>query len=145
MATPATLRPAASRSLTRCIGGMTQARVQRVPTRLVAVAFDAREPTAVGRFWAELLGREVVDEDDTVLLPGDERQVGLRFVVASTQERGARAGTKVQHFPKGTSRRSNVHLRRSAACYAVDFGSGAHCSPTTTQARLARPSTASSA
>jgi len=38
----------------------------------------------VARFWAELLGREVVDEDDSVLLPGDESQVGLRFVGATT-------------------------------------------------------------
>jgi catechol 2,3-dioxygenase-like lactoylglutathione lyase family enzyme len=42
----------------------------------------------VARFWAELLGREVVAEDDGVLLPGDERQVGVRFVAASTQKVG---------------------------------------------------------
>jgi hypothetical protein len=42
----------------------------------------------VARFWAELLGREVIDEDNGVLLPGDERQVGLRFVAASTQKAG---------------------------------------------------------
>src|SRR4051794_30345324 len=59
-----------------------------MPTGLVAVAFDAREPTAVARFWSELLGREVVDEGDGVLLPGSERQVGLRFVAASTEKIG---------------------------------------------------------
>ena len=42
----------------------------------------------VARFWAELLGREAVDERDGVLLPGDERQVGLRFVEASTSKVG---------------------------------------------------------
>ena len=42
----------------------------------------------MARFWAELLGREVVDEDDGVLLPGDERQVGVRFVTASTHKVG---------------------------------------------------------
>ncbi len=42
----------------------------------------------MARFWAELLGREVVDEVGGVLLPGDERQVGLRFVAASTQKVG---------------------------------------------------------
>ena len=42
----------------------------------------------VARFWAELLGREAVDEGDGVLLPGDERQVGLRFVAASTSKVG---------------------------------------------------------
>lgn len=62
--------------------------VQNVRTRLVAVAFDAREPTTVARFWAELLGREVIAERDGVLLPGDERQVGLRFVTASTRKVG---------------------------------------------------------
>jgi catechol 2,3-dioxygenase-like lactoylglutathione lyase family enzyme len=42
----------------------------------------------VARFWAELLGRSVVDEDVGVLLPGDERQVGLRFVAASSEKVG---------------------------------------------------------
>jgi hypothetical protein len=42
----------------------------------------------VARFWAELLGREAVDEHDGVLLPGDETQVGLRFVGASSQKVG---------------------------------------------------------
>ncbi len=42
----------------------------------------------MARFWAELLGREVVDENDGVLLPGDERQVGLRFVAATTHKVG---------------------------------------------------------
>jgi catechol 2,3-dioxygenase-like lactoylglutathione lyase family enzyme len=59
-----------------------------VPTRLVAVAFDAHEPREVARFWAELLGRSVVDEGDGVLLPGDDRQVGLRFVAASSEKVG---------------------------------------------------------
>lgn len=60
------------------------------------------------------------------------------------------AGTRVQCFPKRATLPQegkpplNVRLRRSAACYAVDFGSG-RPRPTTTQARLARPSTASSA
>ena len=42
----------------------------------------------LARFWAELLGRNVVDEQDGVLLPGDDRQVGLRFVAAGTQKVG---------------------------------------------------------
>ncbi len=42
----------------------------------------------MARFWAELLGREVVGEADGVLIPGTEGQVGLRFVAASTQKIG---------------------------------------------------------
>src|SRR5688500_11159919 len=55
---------------------------------LEALSFDAQEPDRVARFWAELLGREVVVEDDAVLLPGAERQVGLRFVRLPTQQAG---------------------------------------------------------
>lgn len=54
----------------------------------MAVAFDAQEPTAPARFWSELLGRVTVEDDQGVLLPGDEKQVGLRFVAASTEKVG---------------------------------------------------------
>jgi catechol 2,3-dioxygenase-like lactoylglutathione lyase family enzyme len=48
--------------------------------RLVAVAFESRDPAAQAGFWAGLLGREVVTEPGgSLLLPGDEVQMGLRF------------------------------------------------------------------
>lgn len=62
--------------------------VPKVPPRLVAVAFDAQDPSVVAHFWAELLGRDVVDEYDGVLLPGDDRQVGLRFVASTAPKVG---------------------------------------------------------
>jgi len=52
---------------------------------LQAVAFEVRDAPGVGRFWAELLGREVVPEDDGVLVPGSETQIGLRFVETETE------------------------------------------------------------
>lgn len=48
--------------------------------RLVAVTFDCPRPGATGEFWARLLGRELVEEPDGVLVPGDPTHVGLRFV-----------------------------------------------------------------
>lgn len=54
--------------------------------RLVAVCFDADDPTTVAAFWAGLLGREVIEEAGGALVPGDDTQVGLRFV-ASTGRR----------------------------------------------------------
>jgi len=54
----------------------------------VAVSFDALEPVAVATFWASILGREVVPEADGALLPGDDTQVGLRFVAAPTAKVG---------------------------------------------------------
>lgn len=53
--------------------------------RLVAVSFDAHDPAAVGTFWADLLGREIVEEPGGVLVPGDDTHVGLRFVTATTE------------------------------------------------------------
>jgi len=56
--------------------------------RFVAVTFDVRDPTTLGAFWAELLGRQRVAEVAGVLLPGDDTQVGLRFVTSDTEQVG---------------------------------------------------------
>lgn len=57
-------------------------------SRLVAVAFDARDPARVAAFWGSLLGREVVPEAGGALLPGAKTQVGLRFVASTTEKAG---------------------------------------------------------
>jgi len=57
-------------------------------SRLVAVSFDALDPLGVAAFWGNILGRQVVAEADGALLPGDETQVGLRFVAARTEKDG---------------------------------------------------------
>ena len=54
--------------------------------QLVAVRFDARDPAVVGAFWAGLLGRDVIEEADGVLVPGDPSQVGLRFVESTAEK-----------------------------------------------------------
>jgi catechol 2,3-dioxygenase-like lactoylglutathione lyase family enzyme len=59
-----------------------------VPLRLVAVSFDAHDPAALAAFWAGVLGREIVGEASGALLPGDDTQVGLRFVGAATEKSG---------------------------------------------------------
>lgn len=50
----------------------------------MAVVFEAEAPGETGAFWAALLDRVVVADPGGVLVPGDERQVGLRFVEATT-------------------------------------------------------------
>jgi catechol 2,3-dioxygenase-like lactoylglutathione lyase family enzyme len=59
-----------------------------MPLRLVAVAFDTDDPERVAAFWASILGRDAVPETGSVLLPGGETQVGLRFVEAATETPG---------------------------------------------------------
>ena len=59
-----------------------------VPARLVAVTFDALDPAGVAEFWGRLLGGDVVQEARGALLPGDDTQVGLRFVAASSEKSG---------------------------------------------------------
>ena len=39
-------------------------------------------------FWAGVLGREIVGEAGGALVPGDDTQVGLRFVAAATERSG---------------------------------------------------------
>ncbi|GAB4003287.1 VOC family protein [Nocardioides ultimimeridianus] len=54
---------------------------------LSAVTFAARDADCVARFWATLLGREVLADDDGVLLPGDRAQVALRFSPTRAEKR----------------------------------------------------------
>ncbi|RKS67885.1 hypothetical protein CLV35_3789 [Motilibacter peucedani] len=56
--------------------------------RLSALALDAADPPRAARFWAALLGREVVDEPTGPLLPGSDTQVGLRFVPSDSVKQG---------------------------------------------------------
>jgi len=46
------------------------------------VTYDAHDPAVVARFWAGLLGREVVGDTAGVAVPGGDTQVGLHFVAA---------------------------------------------------------------
>ncbi|MET7879359.1 VOC family protein [Micromonospora profundi] len=55
-------------------------------SQLFAVCFDASQPLCVARFWADLLGREMVDDprDGAVVLPDDD--VGFRLRFAATAD-----------------------------------------------------------
>ncbi|MDG4798123.1 VOC family protein [Micromonospora sp. WMMD1082] len=57
-------------------------------SRLLTVTFDAHDPARLARFWAGMLGRQIIEEAGAALLPGDDTQPGLRFV-ASRAERVA--------------------------------------------------------
>src|SRR6476661_6459079 len=59
-----------------------------MPLRLLVVTFDAHEPARVAQVWAGLLGREVVEDAGSVLLPGDDTQLGLRFVPSLAEKVG---------------------------------------------------------
>ncbi|MEV4052036.1 VOC family protein [Amycolatopsis sp. NPDC049688] len=65
-----------------------------MPSRLLALTSEADDPAEPARFWAALLGREVVEDDGGVLLPGGETQLGLRFVPG----RAGRPGTHRMHL-----------------------------------------------
>jgi hypothetical protein len=56
--------------------------------RLEAVTFDVADAPAVAAFWAALLDREVPAEPGGAFLPGDNTQVGLRFVPSDTKQVG---------------------------------------------------------
>lgn len=60
-----------------------------MPLRLLAVTLDAHEPARVAQFWAGLLGREVFDDAESALLPGDDTQLGLEFVPSPAEKLAA--------------------------------------------------------
>jgi len=58
-------------------------------SRLLAVTFEADDPAGPARFWAGLLGREIIEDAGGVLLPGGDTQLGLRFVPGRAGRLGA--------------------------------------------------------
>ncbi|MBO3089166.1 VOC family protein [Cellulomonas dongxiuzhuiae] len=57
--------------------------------RLTALAVDAYDPARLARFWAGVLGREALeDEQGGALLPGSDTQLGLRFVPNPAEKAG---------------------------------------------------------
>jgi catechol 2,3-dioxygenase-like lactoylglutathione lyase family enzyme len=64
--------------------------------QLVALCFDANEPLRLARFWAGVLGWEMVDDarDGIALLPSDGTGFRIRFL--STQEQ--KSGQNQMHF-----------------------------------------------
>ena len=58
--------------------------------RLEAVTFDVPDAGAVAAFWAGMLDREIIIEPGGALVPGDQTQIGLRFVTSDTGPVGPR-------------------------------------------------------
>jgi Glyoxalase-like domain len=61
-----------------------------VALRFEAVTFEVADADAVAAFWAGLLDRQIRAEPGGVLVPGDEVQVGLRFVPSDGKQGGPR-------------------------------------------------------
>lgn len=59
-------------------------------SRLTAVMSDASDPGRVAHFWSGLLERDRVEDSCSVLLPGTDTQVGLRFVANGAAEHSLR-------------------------------------------------------
>ncbi|MDG4780130.1 VOC family protein [Micromonospora sp. WMMD961] len=58
-------------------------------SHLLAVTLEAADPVPAARFWAALLNRDVVDDAGAAFLPGDDAQLGLRFVAGRAGQLGA--------------------------------------------------------
>lgn len=59
-----------------------------VALRLEAVTFEVVDAHVAAQFWAQLLARDAISEAAGWLVPGDDTQVGLRFVTSDTQQVG---------------------------------------------------------
>jgi catechol 2,3-dioxygenase-like lactoylglutathione lyase family enzyme len=56
---------------------------------LLAVTVEAPDPARAAQFWAALLGRDVIEDAGALLLPGEDAQLGLRFVAGRVGLLGA--------------------------------------------------------
>ncbi len=65
-----------------------------MPSRLLAVTFDAHDPAGLAQFWGVMLGRSVLETSGAALLPGTITQVGLGF----TPTRTAKVGLNRMHL-----------------------------------------------
>jgi predicted enzyme related to lactoylglutathione lyase len=81
--------------------------------RPLAVAYAAADPGSLAGFWAQILGREVVEHPFGVLLPGFATQLGLLF----RRETGARDDLRRMHVHL-TSDRPGDQARTVAAVLA---------------------------
>ena len=59
-----------------------------MPPPLLTVTFDGHDPARLARFWAGMLGREVVEDAGGALVPGEDTQLSLRFVPSRTEKAG---------------------------------------------------------
>lgn len=88
-------------------------------SRLPAVTFEAETPAGPARFWAGLLGREVVEDTGGLLLPGTDTQLGLRFAPGRT----GRPGTHRMHLHvTGPDQRHTVATALGLGARHLDVG-----------------------
>lgn len=61
-----------------------------MPSRLIALCFDANDPVGLARFWSGVLGWEMTDDPDegVTLLPSDDTGFRIRFVHTREQKSG---------------------------------------------------------
>ena len=59
-----------------------------MPSELHALTFDAADPSALARFWGDVLERDV-SSDGTVLLAADPREIPIRFRPSGRAKTGA--------------------------------------------------------
>ncbi len=59
-----------------------------MPSQLLALTLDAHDPPRLAKFWSGVLSRGIVEDASGALLPGDDTQLGLRFVPSGAEKTG---------------------------------------------------------
>jgi hypothetical protein len=78
--------------------------------RFHSVTFLSADPDGHASFWGAVLGRSPLEDDGGILLPGDDRQVGLRFAA------GASHGAERNRLHLHLSRAERRQAQSIAAC-----------------------------
>ena len=86
-------------------------------SQLHALGFDAIDPQRLARFWAGLLGREMVDDppDGFALLPKDDTEFRLEFFPTQAE----RVGENQMHFDLTST---SLEDQRATVAKALELG-----------------------
>ncbi|GAA3010514.1 VOC family protein [Actinokineospora diospyrosa] len=89
-------------------------------SRLLALCFDAHDPTRLARFWADLLGWETADDPlgGVAVVPGDDTGFRIRFVPSDQPK----VGQNQMHFDLTST---SLDDQRQRVAKAISLG-GAH-------------------
>ena len=95
---------------------------------LVAVTFDANDPAVLARFWAGVLGRELVDDPDDpdlfVLLPSNDTEFRIEFAPTRSRRPGPTRCTSTWRASRLEEQQATVARVLELGGRHIDIGQG---------------------
>ncbi|MEU8299791.1 VOC family protein [Micromonospora sp. NPDC048909] len=82
------------------------------------MTYDAHDPALLAKFWADMLGRRIVEDAHGVFLPGTDTQLSLRFVPSRAEQGGP---SRTMHLHLTSAGQTDQH---QTVATALELGAG---------------------